>query len=586
MPYLPMLTYKGFIMDDSVAIVRNPNVVGESVSWADLNSRDFWGLNMFDGGWTHKSFRPITTITYRWNYLLHGLESSGFHITNLLIHMVVSFLMVPLCTTVLRAPTILSVTGAALFACHPIHTENLLYLVCRADILGALFVILSFVIYVQAAGHNNKPTSGTSGSDEGPHWVIMMSGCLVACLLAVAGGLSKEAGFTALPILVGIELLHVWCARWDLRAISYSRAGQRITMVCFVATACFFWRYSHTGGTGVNMSPQDNPVQFETDKVTRMLTNDSLVTHRLHTGGWPAPYNMSRDTAEQSGPTIEGKEYPDRPRNPHSHLASTSSIMKGQKISRSTSRRIANRRVTVLPGTRVMMLLGLTVFLVIPLFCTRTFLRVLEWSDPDVLFVVDGERQPASAKTQFNLGITYMQQQKWDEAVGALVRCALADPMSGLPYWRIGQIEILRGNFGVAEQWLMEATTKFGASLMVKDEEIFHDTAVALYQNGKVNLAMEYLTMALTMNPDFPKGLNNFACATLGIEYSGGNARSQHGTVSTMAGHEEVMAFRLTNNVKLARSAENKIAEIMPDITPDDLVRSSSDCTWEFVPAG
>ncbi|KAF4720944.1 hypothetical protein FOZ62_001382, partial [Perkinsus olseni] len=47
-PYTPMIRYKGFIMDDSVAIVRNLNVVGESVSWSDLNSRDFWGLNMFD----------------------------------------------------------------------------------------------------------------------------------------------------------------------------------------------------------------------------------------------------------------------------------------------------------------------------------------------------------------------------------------------------------------------------------------------------------------------------------------------------------------------------------------------------------
>ncbi|KAF4758316.1 transmembrane and tetratricopeptide repeat containing 1, partial [Perkinsus olseni] len=222
---------------------------------------------MFDGGWTHKSFRPITTITYRWNYLLHGLDSSGFHIANFLLHAAVSVLMIPLCTVVLRAPRLLAVIGAALFASHPVHTENLLYLVCRADILAALFTILSIILYILAAGHNSKTDSGFARNEEGPHWVLMMSGCLLACLLAVAGGLSKEAGFTVLPILVGIEVLHLWRSLRDGRPANYSRATQRIAMVCSVTIACLLWRYSHTRGTDVNMSPQDNPVQFETDRL-------------------------------------------------------------------------------------------------------------------------------------------------------------------------------------------------------------------------------------------------------------------------------------------------------------------------------
>ncbi len=60
-----------------------------------------------------------------------------------------------------------------------------------------------------------------------------------------------------------------------------------------------------------------------------------------------------------------------------------------------------------------------------------------------------------------------------------------SDPLSSLPYFRIGEIEILRGDFASAERWLIEASTKFGASLMVPDEEIFHDLALALFQNGK-----------------------------------------------------------------------------------------------------
>jgi Flp pilus assembly protein TadD len=84
--------------------------------------------------------------------------------------------------------------------------------------------------------------------------------------------------------------------------------------------------------------------------------------------------------------------------------------------------------------------------------------------------------------------------------------------MSALPYWRIGQIEILRGNFTAAEAWLMEASTKFSATLMIKDEEIFHDIAVAVFQNKKVDRAHFYLSLALEINSRFPKGLNNYGC--------------------------------------------------------------------------
>eukprot|EP00439_Symbiodinium_sp_Y106_P004938 s1384_g1.t1 len=41
----------------------------------------------------------------------------------------------------------------------------------------------------------------------------------------------------------------------------------------------------------------------------------------------------------------------------------------------------------------------------------RSVLRVSDWQDSETLFIRDGERQPHSSKTQFNLGITFMQLQ-------------------------------------------------------------------------------------------------------------------------------------------------------------------------------
>merc|ERR1712093_581826 len=133
--------------------------------------------------------------------------------------------------------------------------------------------------------------------------------------------------------------------------------------------------------------------------------------------------------------------------------------------------------------------------------CIRTFFRTRVWSSSESLFLHDGHTQLTSSKTQFNLGITHMGRQEWDAAIEALVRCAWADPLSSLPFYRIGQIEILRGRHASAEKFLSAAIDKFGASLMVRDEEVFHDLAVAMFQNGKVEAADTRLRIALQLNP-------------------------------------------------------------------------------------
>lgn len=41
---------------------------------------------------SHKSYRPLCVLTFRWNYLIHGLEPYGYHLVNILLHLVVSLL--------------------------------------------------------------------------------------------------------------------------------------------------------------------------------------------------------------------------------------------------------------------------------------------------------------------------------------------------------------------------------------------------------------------------------------------------------------------------------------------------------------
>lgn len=38
---------------------------------------------------SHKSYRPLCVLTFRWNYLLHQLEPMGYHLVNLILHAIV-----------------------------------------------------------------------------------------------------------------------------------------------------------------------------------------------------------------------------------------------------------------------------------------------------------------------------------------------------------------------------------------------------------------------------------------------------------------------------------------------------------------
>ncbi|MGH0165084.1 UNVERIFIED_CONTAM: hypothetical protein FKN15_048434 [Acipenser sinensis] len=155
-------SYDGdFVFDDSEAIVNNKDLKPET----PLNSiwgNDFWGSNL-SSNTSHKSYRPLTVLTFRFNYLLGGgLHPVGFHVLNIALHCVISALMINVFAILIgglaydgkgkrlnQAPKA-SFLAALLFAVHPVHTESVAGIVGRADLLSALFFQLSLISYCKA----------------------------------------------------------------------------------------------------------------------------------------------------------------------------------------------------------------------------------------------------------------------------------------------------------------------------------------------------------------------------------------------------------------------------------------------------
>lgn len=146
-----------FVFDDVLTIVENPFVRDLSLS-ADSGravlSTEHGVLRVL------VSLRPIGNLTFALNYALHGFELWGYHLVNLIIHIVNAFLVYLLVrfsfgTPRMKDPLPEALPGMAgffaaiLFAVHPVQTQAVTYIVQRYASLAAFFYLLSLVTYMQ-----------------------------------------------------------------------------------------------------------------------------------------------------------------------------------------------------------------------------------------------------------------------------------------------------------------------------------------------------------------------------------------------------------------------------------------------------
>ncbi|XP_026058254.1 transmembrane and TPR repeat-containing protein 3-like isoform X1 [Carassius auratus] len=171
----------GFVFDDVSAILDNKDL-RPTTPLKNLFLNDFWGTPMSEER-SHKSYRPLTVLTFRLNYLFSALSSSSYHLFNVVLHAVVCVLFLHFCRLLLDRST--SLIAALLFAVHPIHTEAVTGVVGRAELLSSIFLLAAFLEYTKS-----------KGADHSIVWTPIIS---TVFLVAVAT-LCKEQGITVIGI--------------------------------------------------------------------------------------------------------------------------------------------------------------------------------------------------------------------------------------------------------------------------------------------------------------------------------------------------------------------------------------------------
>ncbi len=90
---------------------------------------------------------PLTWLSLMLDHQLYGLNAGGYHITNLLLH-ILSTLMLFWLFHRMTGEIWKSAFVAFLFAVHPLHVETVVWIAKRKDVLSAFFWMLTLCFYV------------------------------------------------------------------------------------------------------------------------------------------------------------------------------------------------------------------------------------------------------------------------------------------------------------------------------------------------------------------------------------------------------------------------------------------------------
>ncbi len=228
----------GFLLDDDVLLTHNRLIAapdGLPRFWFTTEAADYW---------------PVTNSTLWLEWRLWRMNPTGYHVTNLVFHLLDSWLI----WLVLRR---LCVPGAflaaLLFAVHPVNVESVAWIAQRKNVLAMFFFLISTLWYLRSdsLGSGTEKTSrpqsrrkvslsqgATATNFRSDRWRYAFS--LFAFVLAM---LSKGS-VAVLPLLL---LVIAWWQRGQISRRDWQRVAPFL-LVAGVLTAVNIWFQTHGSG--------------------------------------------------------------------------------------------------------------------------------------------------------------------------------------------------------------------------------------------------------------------------------------------------------------------------------------------------
>ncbi len=292
-----------FIFDDGVGITDNATIRHLWPVWQALTPPH----GMPDDGARPVAGRPIVNFSLAVNYAFGGLDVTGYHAFNLLVHTLAALTLFGVVRRTLACgrgaltphlsrsrgegtpPTVLALAVALLWALHPLQTESVTYVSQRAESLMGLFYLLTLYCFVRSTdetGERQKARGGERSQESGARRQEKQSGVrpLASSLWSLASISACFLGMASKEVMVSAPLMVLLYDRtfvagtfreaWAKRRLFYvSLAATWILLGYLVATT-----HGRGGSAGFGIDITWWPYA---------LTQFGAIMHYLRLSFWP-----------------------------------------------------------------------------------------------------------------------------------------------------------------------------------------------------------------------------------------------------------------------------------------------------------
>jgi len=510
--------------------------------------------------------RQIGNITFALNYYFHQYNLAGYHVVNIITHIlngILLYLFINITLRVLKAesskpkgenknpiPESIDSSFIAFFAAlfwlvNPVHTQSVTYIVQRLNSLAAMFFIMSFLFYVKGrivqkrGSHNPEPDkntqqktqkkkSKTRNSRDIPqrtarYHYIWFSGSALAWMLALG---CKQIAAT-LPIFI---YLYEWYFFQNL-----SKDWLKHTLKYFFAILVLF---GLTTFALTDLNPLEKIISGYAQKdftlMERVLTEFRVVIYYLGLLFYPHPSRLRLDYDFPLSHSLI---------NPVTTLLSIGAIIGLIVLAFYSARKdrlisfcivwffgnliiessiiplaIIFEHRTYLPSMFVCLLVVVLVFryirkkwiaagilcAAILVFSIWTYQRNIVWKDAVSLWSDNVQKTPNKAGPRNGLGLALFEQGRIEEAIFQYREALRIKSDDAEIHNNLGVALEKRGN-------IKKAIIHYSQAIRIRPDyaEALNNLGVALARQGKDKEAIYRYSQALRINPDYAEAHNN-----------------------------------------------------------------------------
>jgi tetratricopeptide (TPR) repeat protein len=491
----------GFVnFDDESYVTKNPHVQA-GITPSGLR----WALTSTDA----YNWHPLTWLSLQLDYQIYGLNPLGFHLTNLLLHVLNAWLLYWLLWRMTRA-TWRSALVAAFFALHPLHVESVAWAAERKDVLSTLLGFLTLHIYV---GYVERPSAKR----------------YLAVLLVFAFGLMAKPMLVTLPFI--LLLLDYWpLQRFSARSGVTPRAVllEKVPLIALSTASCVVTLVAQLKGhsvrdfEGLPLSLRVmNAAWAAINYVCKMIWPlDLAVLYPLRTESLTIWHTLCAAIILGVVSAFAIRQRTCYPYLLVGWLWYLGTLVPVIGLVQVGSQSMADR-YTYVPLIGVFLALvwwtadltsGWRPRWVVPgLACVlllacmgQTRRQVRFWHDDVTLWQHALEVTEGNALAHINLGVAFERQGDLTQAAKQLEAATLIAPGSGLAHRNLGLVLAKQGKHLPAIEQLSLALEK-----SPDDWRLCEHLAASLHQQGRLREALAYYSQAAQLNPYEPSTYHN-----------------------------------------------------------------------------